>query len=57
MCFQRLSFGDFSLARQRKVTAPPGAYPGAVSRRQNKQQRKAKAQEDATVGTCAKQRR
>ena len=25
---QRLSFGDFSLARQRKVTPPPGGTPG-----------------------------
>ena len=25
---QRLSFGDFSLARQRKVTRPPGRTPG-----------------------------
>mmetsp|Transcript_20809 Transcript_20809/g.79782 ORF Transcript_20809/g.79782 Transcript_20809/m.79782 type:complete len:326 (+) Transcript_20809:880-1857(+) len=31
---QRLSFGDFSLARQRKVTRPPGRTPGkAPSRR------------------------
>jgi hypothetical protein len=37
MGFQRLSFGDFSLARQRKVTAPPGAHPGAVSRSEKKQ--------------------
>ena len=29
---QRLSFGDFSLARQRKVTRPPGRTPGAVHR-------------------------
>jgi hypothetical protein len=43
MCFQRLSFGDFSLARQRKVTAPPGAYPGAVSRSENNAQKQKKA--------------
>jgi hypothetical protein len=29
---QRLSFGDFSLARQRKVTRPPGRTPGTVHR-------------------------
>jgi hypothetical protein len=40
MGFQRLSFGDFSLARQRKVTAPPGAHPGAVSRSEEKKQTK-----------------
>ena len=27
---QRLSFGDFSLARQRKVTRPPGRTPGTA---------------------------
>ena len=29
MCFQRLFFGDFLLARQKKVTRPPGRNPGA----------------------------
>jgi hypothetical protein len=29
---QRLSFGDFSLAQQRKVTRPPGRTPGTVHR-------------------------
>ena len=29
---QRLSFGDFSLAQQRKVTRPPGRTPGTVDR-------------------------
>ena len=29
---QRLSFGDFSLAQQRKVTRPPGRNPGAMHR-------------------------
>jgi hypothetical protein len=43
MCFQRLSFGDFSLARQRKVTAPPGAYPGALSRSEKNTQKQKKA--------------
>ena len=28
LAVQRLSFGDFSLARQRKVTRPPGRTPG-----------------------------
>jgi hypothetical protein len=32
MCFQRLFFGDFLLARQKKVTRPPGRNPGADSR-------------------------
>jgi hypothetical protein len=31
---QRLSFGDFSLARQRKVTRPPGRTPGNHTCRQ-----------------------
>ncbi|MFM2450855.1 MAG: hypothetical protein RIS44_3305 [Pseudomonadota bacterium] len=30
----RLSFGDFSLAKQRKVTALSGAYPDAVQRKE-----------------------
>jgi hypothetical protein len=42
MGFQRLSFGDFSLARQRKVTAPPGAHPGAVSRSEKKKHKQTK---------------
>ena len=32
----RLSFGSFSLAKQRKGTAPPGAHPGAASRSENR---------------------
>jgi hypothetical protein len=32
----RLSFGDFSLAKQRKVTALSGAYPDAVQRKEQR---------------------
>jgi hypothetical protein len=30
LAVQRLFFGDFLLARQKKVTAPPGAHPGTA---------------------------
>ena len=45
MCFQRLFFGDFLLARQKKVTRPPGRNPGAGSQpERNLQRREAHAQ-------------
>jgi hypothetical protein len=40
LAVQRLFFGDFLLAPQKKVTAPPGAHPG-TSAGINQQQRAA----------------
>ena len=47
----RLSFGDFSLAKQRKVTARSGAYPDAVQRKEQRSS-KATSKPSATKGVA-----